>query len=628
MSDTTAYDANTGYALRKVPSGYKYSARLGDEIISSDALNSRCWEQSLRYSMTIDSSNALLILRFALVLQYIASHRQIDEPRFRLTLYDSHGNVIPDCSNYDVYATNKYVKGFKIYQPPGSSAPVMWRDWTTVGVNLMQYFGQTITIEFMSADCAETYHYGYAYFLAECHPMYITVKYCASDSVATLTAPEGFERYRWTNSSGTVLDTVQTLVLRTPQQRSTYSCTLTSATGCVVTLHSTVIKYIPKADFGSFMIDCFSNTVQLVSHSTTNAGSLAYNWIFDDGNTSNLRSPPYTFSTSGIHTTTLILNNPPSGCADTLTKGVESFSPPLVGITGDSTYCPGLSTWLKAYGAWDYTWSNRSKADSIEIRAPGGTFWLLGRSSTGCVSDTIYETVYEDPDWNFIAHGNPIICGSSNVTLSASGAVAYLWNNGIANDSIVALTHGTYTVAGENARGCKKSLIFNVTAHPLPAVNFSVSPDVIDSKHNIVHGTIPDESGTEYAWNMGDSSFESGSGIQHSYVVSNNILEYMITLIATTAYGCTDSSFKYVDVVPFVPNVFTPNGDGINDVFMEGFDLEIVDRNGSQIYKGFAGWDGRYNGQPADPDTYFYLIYYKDSKEKVHAIKGYLTLVR
>jgi len=355
MSDTTEYDINTGYALRKIPTGYKYSARLGDEIVSTDAWDSRCWEQSLRYTLAVDSSNSLLILRFAMVLQYIASHREVDEPRFRLNLYDSQGNTIPDCSNYDVYATSKKVKGFQIYQPSGSSLPVMWRDWTTVGVNLLKFIGQTVTVEFMSADCAETYHYGYAYFLAECQPMYIKVKYCSADTAARLIAPEGFEKYRWTDAGGALLDTLQIYNVSVPDQKSSYTCTMTSATGCVVSLGTSVVKYIPHADFTSFMIDCHSNTVQMINLSTTNHGSLTSSWYFEDNNTSRSKDPPYTFSTSGMHEVTLILNNPPSACADTITKNIESFSPPLVGITGDSTYCPGLSTWIKAYGAVDYT---------------------------------------------------------------------------------------------------------------------------------------------------------------------------------------------------------------------------------------------------------------------------------
>jgi gliding motility-associated-like protein len=627
ISDTTEYDANTGYALKKIPSGYLYSARLGDQIVSSDG-RPRCWQQSLRYTMSVDSSNALLIMKFALVLQYIASHTQTDEPRFRLTLYDDQGNVLPDCSNYDVFATNKNVKGWKTYTPSGSSVPVVWRDWTTVGVNLLNYFGQTVTVEFMATDCAEQYHYGYAYFIAECHPLYITVDYCGDDTTARLEAPEGFEEYSWTDSNGTIIDTTQILILPMPVQRSTYSCTMTSATGCIVTLHTVVFKYTPLAAFVSMMQDCHSNTVQLVNQSTTNNGSLSYIWNFEEGETSTRRNPLHTFMTSGIHTVTLFLSNPPSGCKDTLTKNVESFSPPLVGITGDSTYCPGLSTYIKAYGAFDYTWSNGSKEDSIEIGAPGGTFWLLGRSSTGCVSDTIYETVTEDPDWDFVNRADTIICGDETAVLAASGAESYLWNNGTTNDSLEVSSPGTYSVSGANTRGCRKSLIFNVSGYPLPAAEFSVSPDAIDSKHNTINGIIPSQSDVQYYWNMGDGSYETGSDILHAYNVSNSILDYMITLTATDIRGCTDTSSRFIDVIPFVPNVFSPNEDGINDVFMHGFELEIVDRNGFQLYRGNSGWDGRYNGEPVDPDTYFYIISYTDSKAKIHYRKGYVTLVR
>jgi gliding motility-associated-like protein len=633
MSDTTAYDINTGYALKKIPAGYSYSARLGDEITSSDA-NPRCWEQSLRYTMTVDSNNALLVVKFALVMQYASDHTAKVEPRFRFTLFDADGDTIPDCANYDVYSSNKNIKGFNTYIPSsstsstGSVSPVEWRDWTTVGINLLSYIGQTITVEFMSADCTGRYHYGYAYFVAECHPLYITVNYCADDSEARLSAPEGFEKYKWMNSSGAVIDTVQILKVTDPVEGASYSCAMSSATGCTVKLQSIIAKYIPKADFSSFMLDCKSNRVQLTNLSSTTHGSLLFNWNFGDGNILTENSPQYTFSTSGLHRVSLILNNPPSACTDTLTKDVESFSPPLVGIAGDSTYCHGLSVFMKAYGAYEYTWNIGSKADSIEVSDPGGEFWLIGRSSTGCISDTIYRIIREEPDWTLQTSGDSILCEGKQIVLSVSGGVSYLWNTGDTANSIVVSDPGNYHIAGANKRGCKKSAVFNLTEHPLPSVNFIISGSPLDIRHNQLTCSIPAQNDVMYAWNMGDGYTGTGSTIQHSYNIDYVNMAYTVILTATTEYNCTDSSARIAEVIPFVPNVFTPNGDGIDDVFMANIEMEVFDRNGLTLYKGNSGWDGRYNGRTADPDTYFYLIRYHDSNLNTQVLKGFVTLIR
>ncbi|MCX6237040.1 MAG: gliding motility-associated C-terminal domain-containing protein [Bacteroidia bacterium] len=628
MTDTTAYDVYTGNALKKIPHGYLYSARLGDAITSADVSSFRCWEQSLRYTMTIDSTNALLIMKFALVLQYVSDHTAKMEPRFKLTLFDQKGDTIPDCANYDVYSTSNNVKGFQSYTPSGSNTPVKWRDWTTVGANLLKYMGQTITIEFMAADCTGRFHYGYAYFVAACHPLYITVQYCAGDSVAKLKAPEGFEKYSWTNSSGVVVDSVQTLKVVNPVEGSTFSCTMTSATGCTVSLKSTIAKYIIKTDFSNYMIDCKSNKVQFTSLSTTTRGSLSYKWDFGDGKTSAEVNPRYTFATSGMHEIRLSLINPPSTCVDTLTRKIESFSPPLVGINGASTYCPNQSIFLKAYGAYSYTWSNSSKADSIKVSAPGGKFWLLGRSSTGCVSDTIYKTVSEEPYWKLLTECDTILCPGERAILKVSGAVSYLWNTNTTTDTISVSTPGTYSVTGTNMRGCQKSATVSVVEYTFPKLNFTTSGSLLNSRHNQLTCSLPAEAGVQYFWDMGDGLTETGSTIQHTYNISNAILEYTISLTATSKYGCAISASKIVDVVPFIPNVFSPNGDGINDVFMPEITLQVFDRYGTVLYKGTAGWDGTYKGQPADTDTYFYLINYTDKNQQVQTQKGYITLVR
>jgi gliding motility-associated-like protein len=127
---------------------------------------------------------------------------------------------------------------------------------------------------------------------------------------------------------------------------------------------------------------------------------------------------------------------------------------------------------------------------------------------------------------------------------------------------------------------------------------------------------------------MDDGSTERGPVINHTYYISNQKLYYNIVLVATDEYGCTNSASELVDVIPFAPNVFTPNSDGVNDVFLPGLELQIVDRNGSILYTGLDGWDGNYNGQPADPDTYFYSFSYIDSKQTEQQRRGFVTLVR
>lgn len=627
ITDVNAYDSNTGNKLKMIPPGYQYSARLGDMIYSGDP-NPRCWEQSLRYTMTVDSSNALLVMKFALVLQYALDHTTIMEPRFKLTLFDQNGDTIPDCTNYDVYSSNGNVKGFQMYTPAGANAPVEWRDWTTVGANLLKYYGHTITIEFMTADCTKKFHYGYAYFVAACHPLYITVKYCAGDSIASLTAPEGFERYRWTTKKGVLVDTTQIINLTNPEEGAVYSCSMTSATGCDITLKSTIAKYIIKADYKTNMIDCKSNKVQFTNLSTSSRGLLSYLWDFGDGKTSAEVNPQYTFSTSGLHDVSLELKNPPSACTEKLIRKIESFSPPLVGITGYSTYCPGLNIYLKAYGAFRYSWSTGSGADSIKVGDPGGKYWMLGRSSTGCVSDTIYKSVTRDPDWVFQDYSDSVMCSGQRSLLRVSGAAGYLWSTGARTDTISVTNPGIFRVTGSNIRGCQKTRIITVKDFSLPAIDFNISPSTVDRRHNQVSFMAPVMPDVNFQWSFGDGATSKGPSAQHSYSIENNILSYKINLSAVNLYGCEQGADKSIEVIPFIPNVFSPNGDGVNDLFMSNVDLRVFDRFGIVLYSGLTGWDGTYQGKAVAPDTYFYILEYTDKNQVRQIRKGYITLVR
>ena len=632
ISDQSAYDPNTGNALKMIPEGYKYSARLGCEIGNSDT-NPRCWEQSLKYTMTVDSSNAFLLMKFACVLQYSSKHDNVTEyePRFKLTLYDENDDVINDCSNYDVFASGNMEDKFKTYSSETLRSPVKWRDWTSVGADLSEYMGEKITIEFLSADCTGHYHFGYAYFVVDCMPLYITVDYCSGDSYATLEGPEGFESYRWyKDDTTTVVGTDQNLVIESPNEGDTYHCFMQSETGCSVSLSTVVQRYEQDADFSSEMVDCFSNIVKFSNLSTHTKGSLAYQWDFGDGNTSEEINPEYQFQTSGLHPVELIIYNPPSGCTDTLYKTVESFSPPLVGFSGDTTYCPGMETELTAFGASSYEWSTGDTSEIISLGAPGGNYWFLGYSTPeeGCVSDTLHFSISEEPDWTIELFRDSVLCEGDTDTIYAAGAVSYSWNTGDSTNFITISDGGKFNVTGMNARGCTKELNFDVQEIQKPDFNFSIEPTTINRRNNTVDCSADPGGNVQYNWEMGDGTTINSNQFSHYYSVGSELVTFPVTVTATNQEGCYSIDSAAVYVEPFVPNVFTPNNDGVNDLFMVGFQLKIFDRHGLVLFEGDSGWDGYYKGQLSDPDTYFYQLNYTSAKEEMRIKKGFITLVR
>ncbi len=621
ISDQSAYDSNTGGKLKMIPDGYSHSAKLG-----SDTKGGR--HQSLSYTLKIDSTNALLVWKFAVVLlNPTSNHEKYEEPRFKITLYDENGDTIPDCSNYDVYATDAEINGFREYYPGGSNEPVVWRDWTTVGANLLPYYGETVTIEFMSADCTHKGHYGYAYFVLDCMPLIITVDYCSGDSIATLSGPSGFESYLWEDVDGNIVDSVQDLLVENPKEGETYICEMESETGCSVVLSSEVARYEQEVAFSSEMLDCNSNMVQFNNLSTHTKGSLNFLWDFGDGNTSEEINPVYKFKTSGLHDVILYLYNPPSGCTDTLYKSVESFSPPLVGFTGDSTYCPGMETELTAFGAYNYEWSNGESSENINIGDPGGVYWMLGRSSEGCVSDTIKVNIIEEPDWYFAISGDSFLCEGSVCHLVGEGAVGYLWSTDETIDSILVYYEGIYSLKGTNQRGCIKELSADISEVPVPSLSFSLSSSVVNDRNNTVECMAESDDNVRYLWNMGDGTTSYSSYYLHSYTNTTDLIAYPVTITTTNQYGCITVKGSEVIVEPFIPNVFSPNNDGINDLFMQGYDIKIFDRHGILLYSGNEGWDGYYKGKLLDPDTYFYQLTYSDAYEQTRVKKGFITLV-
>ncbi|MCL2041220.1 MAG: InlB B-repeat-containing protein, partial [Bacteroidales bacterium] len=218
-------DPNTGGALSLLPAGETQVIKLGNEQIYAEA-------EALSYKFTVDVNNAMLLIKFAVVLED-PGHQHIIQPRFVLRVTDADGELVEACADYDVSA-GAGIPGFQTYQPNVGVA-IRWRDWTNVGIDLLKYVGQEVQVQFITYDCGAGGHFGYAYFTASCMSNQLQLDECLGETF-TLAAPEDFESYLWSDGS-----TGNTATFNTGDVNNTdIYCTITAATGCQFTLYAYV----------------------------------------------------------------------------------------------------------------------------------------------------------------------------------------------------------------------------------------------------------------------------------------------------------------------------------------------------------------------------------------------------
>lgn len=215
-------DPNTGHQLPFLPPGENAVVRLGNERIGAEA-------EAVTYQFTVDPDYAVLLLKFAVVFED-PGHPFPDQPRFVVRVLNGAGQLVDSCAEYDVTAAGD-IPGFQTHISGWHN--VRWRPWTNVGIDLSDYAGQQVRVQFVTYDCAWYGHFGYAYYTASCISNKLALSGCNGDHV-TLVAPSGFESYQWDNGS------TSTTATYTINGTTTTNCLITSATGCVFTLSGTL----------------------------------------------------------------------------------------------------------------------------------------------------------------------------------------------------------------------------------------------------------------------------------------------------------------------------------------------------------------------------------------------------
>ena len=190
---------------------------------------------------------------------------------------------------------------------------------------------------------------------------------------------------------------------------------------------------------------------------------------------------------------------------------------------------------------------------------------------------------------------------------------------------------GTYRIQlhAETYNECENHFSYVQRVPPyLREVLIHSDRQVIDEDYPTVHFRTEVFPGMRCLWDFGDGERSEGDRVSHTYNARTEKY-YEVRLQVVNSDSCVTESRMDIEVV-FLPkalNTFSPNGDGINDVFMPDYVIEIIDRNGLRIYSGDSGWDGTYNGRQAKEDTYFYRLHYRTANGKRQKT-GYVTLIR
>ncbi len=267
-------------------------------------------------------------------------------------------------------------------------------------------------------------------------------------------------------------------------------------------------------------------------------------------------------------------------------------------------------------------------------------------TSPNAISNTIFINTY--PLVNASASGSTTVCPKELVTLHAfasagnGGPYNYSWSNGAGNGSTADVTPSSTTnyivsiTDGCGTAPATASVLVNVL--PGPTALFSYSPNDPSSYHSEVSFLDLSLNAVQWSWNFGDGDTSLAQNPVHLFPAPGN---YNVSLVVMNPIGCNDTIiyriFVREDVAVYVPNSFTPNGDGWNDSFapmgngLGDYEMIIYDRWGNEVFKGSAlnSWTGSgSNNKPAPSGVYLYKIDLKDAKFDPQIVTGGVTLIR
>ncbi len=463
----------------------------------------------------------------------------------------------------------------------------------------------------------------------------------------------------------------------------TYTVTLTAepASNCFDTAQIVVtVAPGPQVAFVAPSV-CDGATTIFTDQSIIASGNITQ-WSWDFGNaasgadTSNVASPTYVYPGSGTYTVTLTCTSN-NGCTTTLTQPITVNANPTANFTAN-TVCIGTPTTftdlsvpgsgaLTVWG-WDYgdasPFGNTQNPTHTYLNDSTYNVTLIVQNSNGCLDTVVVQAITApQPVVIFSADtfaGCPPLCVTfDDQTTIASGSITgWTWDFGdnTATSTTQNPTHcyvstGVYsvTLTTTSNSGCVQTTVIPnmIEVYPEPTAFFSATPPITTvSQTSVAFTDLSTGSPVGWSWNFGTGSPGDTSSLQNpgfTYTQEYGA-NYDVVLTVVNQYGCVDDTTLEVIVMPeftfYIPNAFTPNGDGKNEVFFGSgigiakFEMWIFDRWGNLIFTCTdinQAWDGTVqsgDGSLCQIDTYVWKVAITDVFDKRHKYIGHVSLIR
>jgi gliding motility-associated-like protein len=371
---------------------------------------------------------------------------------------------------------------------------------------------------------------------------------------------------------------------------------------------------------------------------------------------------------TGTHTITYTTNGP---CPDVATIDIQVLPPLNVqAIANVTSICDGEVVNLSATGAGgdgslNYIWTDQAgsivgNGPNITVTPSTTTTYTVTLSdgcSTPVSSDDVAVVVYPIPTVNIVADNQfgctPLEVNFTNASSPVGSNCYWDFGNG-ENSSSCGTASSIYTVPGcydvtltVEENGCSNSVVLNdfICVADQPQANFSFTPNEGTIFETTFEFTNQSQNADIFTWDFDDGTISSAVDPTHVYEEVPG--GYLVCLTASNAYGCFDSICQSItiveDVVYYVPNSFTPDGDEFNQtfqpVFTSGYDpynfvFRIYNRWGELIWEtqdASIGWDGTYGGNQAlvQSGTYVWTVEFKiPSNDGKVTDRGHVNVIR